>query len=173
MEGRGYRQDLMTARPGEAVSRGAVPPLLVQVQGSVRTLQAGPVYWIGRDPAGDIVVGEPLSSWRHAILMVADGRWVLEDVGSANGTFAGGQQVMRVEIIRSCQVQLGCPHTGLAVSCSVTEAPDPVRPAVWPDQEAAARWPAAVMLLPARVLRIGRAAALAWWRLHRTTPGRR
>jgi ABC transport system ATP-binding/permease protein len=137
--------------PGEAVSRDTVPPLLVQVQGSVRTLQPGRVYWIGRDPAGDIVVGEPLASWRHALLKVADGRWLLEDVGSANGTFAGGQQVMRVEIIYSCQVQLGDPHTGMVVSCSILDAPDPVRSA-----EADARLPTAIMPLPAKVLRIGR-----------------
>jgi ABC-type multidrug transport system ATPase subunit len=149
------------ATPRGVASHRAVPPLLVQVKGSVKTLRAGPVYWIGRDPAGDIVVDEPLASWRHAILKVVGGRWLLEDVGSANGTFAGGQQVMRVEIVYSCQVQLGDPHTGLTVSCSIMDVPDPVRPAtaMWPDQEADAdaRRPTAIMPLPAKVLRIGRA----------------
>lgn len=157
----------MTAE--DALSRdasAAAPPLVVRAQGSGRTLPAGPAYSIGRDPAADIVVDEPLVSWRHAVLMAAEGRWLLEDANSTNGTFAAGQRVRRVEITDSCQVRLGHPEAGPVLSCSVTDRPDrdaPAQPsatAVWSAQRTAGdRFPSAIMPLPARVLRIGRAAA--------------
>ncbi len=105
-------------------SHGAAPPLVVRAQGSGRTLQAGSAYWIGRDPAADVVVDEPLVSWRHAILKMTDGRWLLQDADSTNGTFAAGQRVRRVEITDSCQVRLGHPDAGPVLSCSITDPPD-------------------------------------------------
>ena len=155
----------MTAE--DALSRDAsraAPPLVVRTQGSGRTLPAGPAYWIGRDPSADIVVDEPLVSWRHAVLQVADGHWLLEDVKSTNGTFAAGQRVRRVEVTDFCQVRLGHPEAGPVVSCSITDMPDrgastqPPATAVWSAQRTAGdRFPSAVMRLPAKVLRIGRA----------------
>ena len=153
----------MTAE--DALSLNTAPPLVVRAQGSDRTLPAGPAYWIGRDPAADVAVDEPLVSWRHAVLKVADGQWLLEDAGSTNGTFADGQRIQRVEITDSCQVRLGHPEAGPVVSCSITAAPDPGAPAipprtaVWPGQRtgSADRHPSAILPLPARVLQIGRA----------------
>ena len=146
-------------------SHGAAPPLVVRAQGSSRTLQAGSAYWIGRDPAADIVVDEPLVSWRHAILTTADGQWLLEDANSTNGTFAVGQRVRRVEITDTCQVRLGHPDAGPVLSCSITDLPDRgdlaerSATAVWSAQRTAGeRFPSAVMPLPAKVLRIGRSA---------------
>jgi hypothetical protein len=48
---------------------------------------------IGRDPQNEIVLGGRTVSRFHAILMFVDGRWLIEDRGSANGTFVNGQQV--------------------------------------------------------------------------------
>jgi pSer/pThr/pTyr-binding forkhead associated (FHA) protein len=93
----------MTAE--DALSRHTAPPLVVRTQGSGRTLQAGPVYLIGRDPAADITVDEPLVSWRHAVLKIADDQWLLEDAASTNGTFADGERIQRVDITDSCQVR--------------------------------------------------------------------
>ena len=157
----------MTAE--DAFSRTAshtAPPLMVRAHGSGRTLPPGPAYSIGRDPAADIVVDEPLVSWRHAVLKAADGRWLLEDASSTNGTFAAGQRVRRVEITDSGQVRLGHPEAGPVLLCSITEPPDrgaPAQPsatAVWSAQRTAPadRSPSAIMPLPAKILRIGRSA---------------
>jgi ABC-type multidrug transport system ATPase subunit/pSer/pThr/pTyr-binding forkhead associated (FHA) protein len=159
-------EDALSSDASRGVSHRAAPPLVVRAQGSGRTLQAGPAYWIGRDPEADIVVDEPLVSWRHAVLRIADGQWLLQDTSSTNGTFAAGERVRRVEITDSCQVRLGHPEAGPVVSCSITEMPDrgasaqPSATAVWSVQGTAVRdrFPSAVMPLPARVLRIGRAA---------------
>ena len=147
------------------VPRDAAPPLAVRAQGSAKTLPAGTAYWIGRDPAADIVIDEPLVSWRHAVLKVSGNQWLLEDAGSTNGTFAAGQRVQRVEITDSCQVRLGHPEAGPVVSCSVADssrrgtAAVPSATAVWSVQRTAVRdrSPSAIMPLPAKVLRIGRA----------------
>src|SRR5450755_3342163 len=153
----------MTAE--DALSRHTAPPLVVRTQGSGRTLQAGPVYLIGRDPAADITVDEPLVSWRHAVLKIADDQWLLEDAASTNGTFADGQRIQRVDITDSCQVRLGHPEAGPVVSCSITAAPDPAAPripprtAVWPGQRTGSggQHPSAILPLPVKVLHIGRA----------------
>ena len=153
----------MTAE--DALSRHTAPPLVVRTQGSGRTLQAGPVYLIGRDPAADITVDEPLVSWRHAVLKTADDQWLLEDAASTNGTFADGQRIQRVDITDSCQVRLGHPDSGPVVSCSITAAADPAAPeipprtAVWPGQRTGSggRNPSAILPLPVKVLHIGRA----------------
>jgi len=158
-------EDALSSDASRAVSHPAAPPLVVRAQGSGRTLQAGPAYLIGRDPEADIVVDEPLVSWRHAVLRIADGRWLLEDTNSTNGTFAAGERVRRVEITDSCQVRLGHPDAGPVVSCSITEMPDrgasaqPLATAVWSAQRLGGdRFPSAIMPLPAKVLRIGRSA---------------
>jgi ABC transport system ATP-binding/permease protein len=150
---------------GPAVSSGAAPALVVQAQGAESTLQAGPSYRVGRDPQADLVVDEPRVSWLHAILRLEHDRWLLEDAGSTNGTFVGGQRVQRVEITGACQVRLGHPDSGPVVSCSIAAAPGGHGTQVvsaevlQPARKSAAgqRAPSAIMRLPARVLRIGRA----------------
>jgi len=148
-----------------AVSSSGIPALVVRTGGSDRTLRAGRSYRLGRDPQSDIVVDEPRISWLHAILRVEGDRWLLEDVGSTNGTFVGPELVERVEITGPCQVRLGHPESGPVISCSIAAAPDgqtTLRASagvLQPTQQSAMgeRRPTAVMRLPAKVLRIGRA----------------
>ena len=139
---------------------GATPPIVVRAQGATKTLQPGPAYRIGRDPSSDIVVEEPLVSWQHATLKVAEGQWFLEDAGSTNGTFADKTRVRQIPITDSCQIRLGHPEAGPVLFCKVTYAPGPDATAV---HSATALWTAAgmraptgIMRLPAKVLRIGR-----------------
>ena len=58
--------------------------------GGTVTLPPGPVYRIGRDPDGDVLVDAPVVSWRHAELVATAGQWLIQDLGSTNGTFSGG-----------------------------------------------------------------------------------
>ena len=48
---------------------------------------------IGRDDENTISLRSRTVSRRHAVLTFADGRWLIEDRGSANGTFVNGERV--------------------------------------------------------------------------------
>src|SRR6266702_1717404 len=122
------------------------PAIIVRTQGSDRSLQAGPAYSIGRNPESDIVVDESRVSWRHAVLRLEGTTWLLEDLGSTNGTFMGAQRVQRVEITADCVVRLGHPDDGQRLWCSV-EAPEP--PAGHPPTAAAGPPPTSVNPPPA------------------------
>ena len=104
------------------------PALVVRTQGSDRSLEAGPSYTIGRNPESDIVVDEARVSWRHAVLRLDGATWLLEDVGSTNGTFLGAQRVQRVEITNDCVLRLGHPEDGARLWCSVAAPARPANP---------------------------------------------
>jgi cytochrome P450 / NADPH-cytochrome P450 reductase len=142
----------------ESLSGGSALPLTVRTGGSERSLRAGPSYVIGRDPKCDIVITDARVSWRHAVLRLEDGRWLLVDKASTNGTYAAGQRVDRIEIDGECLVRLGHPADGPALSCSVTGADASTEgPTLRPWAISRAHGPDAAPARPAPALRIGRA----------------
>jgi hypothetical protein len=48
---------------------------------------------LGREPGNALVVDEDTVSARHAAFRRENGRWVLEDLGSTNGTFVNQRRV--------------------------------------------------------------------------------
>jgi len=68
------------------------------------------------------VVTDARVSWQHAVLRLEDGRWMLADNGSTNGTYAGDQRVDRIEINTESLVRLGHPADGPVLSCTVSGA---------------------------------------------------
>jgi DNA-binding winged helix-turn-helix (wHTH) protein len=48
---------------------------------------------LGRDEQGAVCLDSPTVSRRHARIVIADGRAVLHDLGSKNGTFVGGRRI--------------------------------------------------------------------------------
>jgi cytochrome P450 / NADPH-cytochrome P450 reductase len=132
------------------------PLLLARIGGVDRTLSPGPIYRIGRDPWCDIVVADARVSWHHAELEFADGRWVLADSGSTNGTYADDQRVHLTEIRGQCVFRLANPAVGPILSCTVSEA-ESGHATLRPEQPTPGRQHTAVRSLPATTLRIGRA----------------
>ena len=65
-----------------------------------RTFLAG-VYVIGRSPQSDIHIETPLISRSHARLTIKESGFVIEDMGSSNGTFIGGEKISAATILRS------------------------------------------------------------------------
>jgi pSer/pThr/pTyr-binding forkhead associated (FHA) protein len=55
---------------------------------------------IGRDIANNIVVNDPEVSRRHARLRLQAGNYILEDLGSTNGSFVNGQRLMGPHALR-------------------------------------------------------------------------
>jgi pSer/pThr/pTyr-binding forkhead associated (FHA) protein len=61
--------------------------------GKVFQLNKSEIY-IGRDINNDIVISDAEISRKHARLMLQGGGYVLEDLGSTNGSFVNGQRLM-------------------------------------------------------------------------------
>ena len=106
---------LSPAIPAQVGRVGASPDLMVRALSQDRLLQGGRAYRLGRDPASDIAINDPRVSWAHAVLRVEGAGWVLEDLGSSNGTFLGPDRTRRVEIAGACEVRLGHRDNGPVV----------------------------------------------------------
>ena len=76
--------------PAKPPGRGKLPRQLVVTQGSLAgtsiTLAQAPVT-IGRSPESTLVLTDDYASTHHARLLPHNGQWLVEDLGSTNGTF--------------------------------------------------------------------------------------
>jgi ABC-type multidrug transport system ATPase subunit len=113
------------------LAEAAPPDLVVRTRRAVHQFQGGTTYRIGRDPKSDIVLTDDRVSWRHGVLRVAGSAWILEDLGSTNGTFLGLQRLDRVDISNDCVIRLGNPDDGPILRC-VPQAPAAQPPAPQP-----------------------------------------
>jgi ABC transport system ATP-binding/permease protein len=103
-----------------------VTQLVVESDGVSVTLDPRRSYRVGRDPGSDIVIAVEGVSRSHAVLRNEGGQWILEDAGSANGTYDAGRRVQRVFIMPGSEVRLGHPEQGVRVSFRA--APEPAAP---------------------------------------------
>lgn len=69
----------------EKVSLGEKPHTSILFKGTSMVL--------GRDPDCDKPLDHPMISWHHARLSSAGGVYIVEDLGSTNGTFVNGQRI--------------------------------------------------------------------------------
>jgi len=62
---------------------------------------------IGRDPGCDVVIAHPVVSKKHAEIVKQNGKSLLVDLGSVNGTFVNGIRVKRHELQELDRVVIG------------------------------------------------------------------
>jgi len=58
-----------------------------------------PSIVVGRDDGADVLIDNPSVSRRHAEIRLGDEGWVVEDLGSSNGTFLKGQKIAGAQSI--------------------------------------------------------------------------
>jgi predicted component of type VI protein secretion system len=71
--------------------------------GAIFTLE-GDQLNIGRDSSNEIVINDAEVSRRHARLTFQGGKYVLEDLGSTNGTFVNGQRLAGPRVLKAGEV---------------------------------------------------------------------
>jgi len=79
-------------------------------------------YTIGRDPRCDIPLEDNFISRRHARIQKSESGWVLEDLGSTNGTFIGKKRVTRQKLSGGEEIGMG------PFRINFLEAPPPFEP---------------------------------------------
>jgi pSer/pThr/pTyr-binding forkhead associated (FHA) protein len=86
------------ARPsGQPTGRSAARKLVVTggaLAGTTIKLGDAPVT-LGRADDSTLVITDDYASSRHARLVPGDGTWLVEDLGSTNGTYLGSDKVVR------------------------------------------------------------------------------
>ena len=103
-----------------------MPRLTIQApDGEISHLELGshPVL-IGREGNVDILLTGPEVSRKHARIVLMQGEYVLEDLGSANGTSLNGQPVTRPSTLKN-QSQIKIADYTLSIECDPTHLPSP------------------------------------------------
>jgi len=62
---------------------------------------------IGRRPYNDVVIDNLAVSGEHAVVQMVDGRAVLEDLGSTNGTYVNGKAIKKQELAHDDTIEVG------------------------------------------------------------------
>ena len=112
------------AAPPASPARGgaptaAAPPAPARSRASRLVVSEGPLrgttlplsssaILIGRAPSCTLVLDDDYSSSRHARIFPSGDQWILEDLGSTNGTFIGAQRVTTpTPLTPGVQVRIG------------------------------------------------------------------
>ncbi|MFI6010272.1 FHA domain-containing protein [Streptomyces sp. NPDC051243] len=139
------------------------PVLVLETESGSTVMTPGRDYHVGRDPLSDIVIDDARVSWHHAVLRPEADHWTLEDENSTNGTYTEGHRVHEWHVGPGTVIRFGNPADGpRAVLLDDRPAPSgaPERPSSvsMPSLTGTFRRPTTVRPLPARSVRIGRAA---------------
>ena len=110
------------------MARGPIPDKIFNLIGEEMTL--------GRDASNHITVNDPEVSRRHARLFAQGGVFVIEDLGSTNGTFVNGARITGPYILTDGDeigigetvglVYQASPGTGMETVVAPDVAPEPV-----------------------------------------------
>jgi pSer/pThr/pTyr-binding forkhead associated (FHA) protein len=85
-------------------------------------------FRIGRDETCEIVLRDSIVSKHHAEVCLVDGRWLLRDLNSTNGTFFNNQAVVELSLEEQTRVTLGDNGPVLLFRVNKTPISPPVSP---------------------------------------------
>ncbi|MGW7201465.1 FHA domain-containing protein [Streptomyces chryseus] len=138
------------------------PELVLETEAGSTLISPSRDYHVGRDPLSDIVIDDARVSWHHAVLRPEADHWTLEDEHSTNGTYAEGRRIHESDVGPGSVIRFGSPADGPRAVLTGHGRPPPAteRPSSvsMPSATGTFRQPTTVRPLPARTVRIGRAA---------------
>ncbi|GAA1524257.1 FHA domain-containing protein [Streptomyces albidochromogenes] len=138
------------------------PELVLETEAGSTLISPSRDYHVGRDPLSDIVIDDARVSWHHAVLRPEADHWTLEDEHSTNGTYAEGRRIHEWDVGPGSVIRFGSPADGprAVLVGHGLPPPAPERPSSvsMPAATGTFRQPTTVRPLPARTVRIGRAA---------------
>src|SRR5690606_10741535 len=65
-----------------------------------QVVELRPHNTLGRQPSSTIQLLDKIVSQEHCIILLRDGEFVLQDLGSLNGTFVNGERVSGERVLR-------------------------------------------------------------------------
>lgn len=146
---------------GERPVAPTAPELVLETDTGSTVMSPSRDYHVGRDPLSDIVIDDARVSWHHAVLHAELDHWTIEDEHSTNGTYADGRRIHEGGVGPGSVLRFGSVADGPRAVLAVREPPAPAeRPSAvrTPSATGTFRQPTSVRPLPARTVRIGRAA---------------
>ena len=81
--------------------------LLIEWADESVVLEPDKTYVLGRDQSSDIHVASDRISRSHLRFGFEKTHWVLQDLGSSNGTYVGNKKFERLEVVKPVSVDLG------------------------------------------------------------------
>jgi pSer/pThr/pTyr-binding forkhead associated (FHA) protein len=79
---------------------------------------------IGRGPAARVCLPDPQISRRHCEIYPLNGRLVVRDLRSANGTFVNGVRVAEALLLPGDRLTLGATRFRIRYECGATDVAD-------------------------------------------------
>lgn len=148
---------------GERSAAPTAPELVLETDTGSTVMSPSRDYHVGRDPLSDVVIDDARVSWHHAVLHAERDHWTIEDEHSTNGTYADGQRVQEWDVGVGSVLRFGSVTDGPRAVLVGRTPPPPAaseRPSAvrTPSATGTFRQPTSVRPLPARTVRIGRAA---------------
>jgi hypothetical protein len=100
------------ATPGQTFDLTAhIAPRLVVVSSPVldpgTTIDLEGWVMIGRAPSSDVLLDEPFVSQTHARVVPRGQMHFVEDLGSTNGTFVNGREVVEAQLLLDSEIRVG------------------------------------------------------------------
>jgi pSer/pThr/pTyr-binding forkhead associated (FHA) protein len=96
---------------------------LILPDGAEREL-TGPTFSIGRADESDLELAADTVSRLHALLVESEGRWLVEDRGSSNGTYLNGNRIqpgVRLPLRHGDRVTIGSQHLVFSYPAEVAD----------------------------------------------------
>lgn len=102
-----------------------MPPAFLQIvsgarQGLTVPLNSQAPLVIGRK-RGDFILDDPLVSSSHCRILPRDGKWVIQDLGSTNGTMVDGRLVRETTLRAGVEITIGASRMMLYVGEDMPE----------------------------------------------------